>query len=72
MHNYNIHNHDNYGPVAIPVGSLPNVLVLGNLISHSSFTIRSVCCLCVWLQAVANESGINFISVKGPELLNMV
>lgn len=23
-------------------------------------------------QAVANESGINFISVKGPELLNMV
>ena len=24
------------------------------------------------LQAVANESGINFISVKGPELLNMV
>lgn len=26
---------------------------------------------CVF-QAVANESGINFISVKGPELLNMV
>ncbi len=24
------------------------------------------------LQAVANESGLNFISVKGPELLNMV
>lgn len=24
------------------------------------------------LQAIANESGINFISVKGPELLNMV
>jgi len=23
-------------------------------------------------QAIANESGINFISVKGPELLNMV
>lgn len=23
-------------------------------------------------QAVANESGLNFISVKGPELLNMV
>lgn len=35
------------------------------------------CCLTVshcvvsW-QAVANESGLNFISVKGPELLNMV
>lgn len=28
---------------------------------------------CVMLmQAIANESGINFISVKGPELLNMV
>lgn len=25
-----------------------------------------------FLQAVANESGLNFISVKGPELLNMV
>ena len=25
-----------------------------------------------YLQAIANESGINFISVKGPELLNMV
>ena len=24
------------------------------------------------LQAIANETGINFISVKGPELLNMV
>ena len=24
-----------------------------------------------FLQAIANESGINFISVKGPELLNM-
>ena len=24
------------------------------------------------VQAIANESGINFISVKGPELLNMV
>ena len=24
------------------------------------------------MQAIANESGINFISVKGPELLNMV
>ena len=24
------------------------------------------------LQAIANEAGINFISVKGPELLNMV
>ena len=23
-------------------------------------------------QAIANEAGINFISVKGPELLNMV
>jgi hypothetical protein len=23
-------------------------------------------------KAIANESGINFISVKGPELLNMV
>ena len=36
-----------------------------------------MCCLClvfhfILLQAVANESGINFISVKGPELLNMV
>ena len=27
---------------------------------------------CFLLQAIANESGINFISVKGPELLNMV
>lgn len=27
---------------------------------------------CLLLQAVANESGLNFISVKGPELLNMV
>ena len=26
----------------------------------------------ILLQAIANESGINFISVKGPELLNMV
>ena len=25
-----------------------------------------------FFQAIANESGINFISVKGPELLNMV
>ncbi len=24
------------------------------------------------MQAIANESGVNFISVKGPELLNMV
>lgn len=24
------------------------------------------------MQAIANETGINFISVKGPELLNMV
>ena len=29
--------------------------------------------LCLFIfQAIANESGINFISVKGPELLNMV
>lgn len=33
--------------------------------------------ICIYLalpfsQAVANESGLNFISVKGPELLNMV
>ena len=27
---------------------------------------------CSLLQAIANEAGINFISVKGPELLNMV
>jgi len=26
----------------------------------------------VFFQAIANESGVNFISVKGPELLNMV
>ena len=26
----------------------------------------------LFFQAIANESGINFISVKGPELLNMV
>jgi hypothetical protein len=39
--------------------------------SNSSVTTvyRAVC---PRFQAVANESGLNFISVKGPELLNMV
>lgn len=37
----------------------------------------NVCFIYIYLalpfsQAVANESGLNFISVKGPELLNMV
>lgn len=40
-----------------------------------TITFLQVCLTCVFVhsyQAIANESGLNFLSVKGPELLNMV
>lgn len=44
-----------------------------SLISSVCFpTLVTLLLIGVSQQAVANESGLNFISVKGPELLNMV
>ena len=58
--------------------------LLGHLDVARHYLLRSVSCqvnngssnisilVLTVVQAIANESGINFISVKGPELLNMV
>lgn len=48
------------------------VVVSSDILYGSTTNAESIQGKTLLAKAIANESGINFISVKGPELLNMV